>query len=169
MFRQLVVCAMLISQQVAHADVGVAIGLNFTYYGDVGITIKALSNDAGHPKYKLQLLDGLDIVDIPDLKDKEFLFGADEEYLFNSLEFANYLTGSSLRLRIQVVNKPECTTHIFKSNILVSHCIGESDPFEVQVATFETKKFFTNVQARAYCLSRGGMITREKLIEKIGV
>jgi hypothetical protein len=45
MLRKLVVCGMLISHQVAHADAGVAIGLNFTYYGDVGITIKALSSD----------------------------------------------------------------------------------------------------------------------------
>ena len=136
-------------------------GLNFL------LKMKASSTDAGHPKYKLQLLDGQDVLDIPDLNDKEFTFGADEEYFFNSIDFASYLTGLPYTLRIQVVGKPECVSYIFRNSIVVRHCIGEPDPFEVQEATFETKKFFTNVQARAYCLSRGGMITREKLKEKI--
>jgi hypothetical protein len=30
---------------ISNADIGFAIGLNFTYEGDVGVTVKALSND----------------------------------------------------------------------------------------------------------------------------
>lgn len=45
MLRYFFVCLMLLSPQMAYADVGVTIGINFTYNGDIGITIKALSSD----------------------------------------------------------------------------------------------------------------------------
>ena len=50
MLKYLLVCLMLLSQQLAYADVGVTIGINLTYNGDVGITIKALSSDKHNEK-----------------------------------------------------------------------------------------------------------------------
>ena len=45
MVGKLIGCALLGLPQLAHADIGVAVGFNLTYHGDVGITVKALSSD----------------------------------------------------------------------------------------------------------------------------
>ena len=45
MLRRYIVCAMLVFPQLVFSDIGIGIGVNITYHGDVGISAKVLSSN----------------------------------------------------------------------------------------------------------------------------